>query len=174
MWSPVKGQPVSNKEIVGRRVFGTDYLNKTDSAKGRKDAFKMTVFVEDRPDSNISFDRVGLRNADKAVLQHLRPLCERHAKAKSSVFSGWAALPVEHIRNEPHKYEVTATPDDENAYHADVFLLGMAPTDRNRVAFVLATLAKPLMEPADTSRPMSESLARLLTSAVDWLKKRFR
>lgn len=142
MWRPPKDQQVSDKEIIGRRLFGGDYFLKQSSSHGKAGGFKLDRFIETRPGCDLSVDRMGLKTANAEVISILLRDCEKHACDLGKVFSGWAALPVANIRGKPHYLEVKPTPIlGVNEYHADVLTAAMDKRERNRAAFALAQLS---------------------------------
>jgi len=88
MWKPVKGQQVLTKEAIGRRIFTKDFRLKSLSAKGKADAIKLDVFLEEREGYDLSVDRVGRTAPDADVLRVLPPDCEKHAHQMERPFMG--------------------------------------------------------------------------------------
>jgi hypothetical protein len=111
MWKPDKNK-VSDKEIIGRRIFG----HKIFIAPPERGLFKMELFYDKRFENNLSFDRIGLKTVDKEVVKFLTPQCHEHGKMQNKKFVGWAAIRVSDLK----KLEIQATASSENPYHADL------------------------------------------------------
>ncbi len=105
---------ISQKEIVGRRTFGSRVFDKTNGVL----KYKIDIFLDKRTAFNLSVDRLGVRVADRNVVDFLKPLCDESAEKRSSKFNGWAQISVNQIQ----KIGVRATEaiNEENPYHAEI------------------------------------------------------
>lgn len=174
MWSPVKNHDISDKEIVGRRVFGKDFLNKQTTAKGRALSFKIEVFIEDREGADLSVDRLGIKCPDAGAMALILVDCQQQVLSIGKAFAGWAALSVGHARHKLHALEIVATPKDCNKYHADVRTGHLSPRERNLAAFALATLATHVEEPRSRTslRKGWDSCRAMCAKVVTWILRK--
>jgi hypothetical protein len=67
---------VSDKEIVGRRVFGQKIFR----APRERDLY-LTFFMI--PDWKMNFDRLGIKTVDEEVIKFLTPQCHQHETSKN-------------------------------------------------------------------------------------------
>lgn len=147
MWKPDKNA-VSKKEKVGRRVFGTDPFV-SEGARGPTGSFKLTAFYEDRPDANLSYDRLGVRKEDEEVAGFLLPLCINHAERIQKQFNCWASLTVGDL---PQDEFIPTPPEDEsNPYHCDLLIDDYrgAKATMESLAFKLSVLSEAYYPPED-------------------------
>jgi hypothetical protein len=169
---------VSDKEIVGRRVFGPPFEQRP-SAKIPQGAFRLDIFMESRAEAHLSLDRLGLRAADANVLAELSVLCREHAGRVKKPFTGWAGLRVielSNLRIVPSEDVVYA---DRNPYHADLLL----DDYRNRsqmesLCFRLAWQAQRvgLVAPPSLVEPQQSTAdqADARTTVLGWLRAAWR
>jgi hypothetical protein len=119
MWKPDKKR-VSDKEIVGRRVFGKKIFREP----RERGLFVPEIFYDTRLENDLSFDRLGLKKVDKDVVRFLTQQCHQHGDMQNKKFVGWAAIKVSDIKkikvSQLEKLEIQATPSQENPYHADL------------------------------------------------------
>ena len=140
MWTPDRDE-VKPSETIGRRVFGKGWLAGP-GAKVPQGFFKLTVFMEKRPEDDLSFDRLGETGVDKRVTRFLTPLGADHGQtlAPPKEFSGWAAIPMARL----DFATVRPSPTDKpyNPFHADLSRERYRERDRaETLAFRLAVLA---------------------------------
>ena len=112
IWTPP--QQISEKEIVGRRAFGSKIFN---HRNGEPLRYRISVFEDDRPNTGLSVDRLGVRTPKNAVLEFLEPFCEVMAERGSTTFKGWVQLCVADLRS---KISVTDAEGEQNPYHAEI------------------------------------------------------
>jgi hypothetical protein len=167
MWTPGKSQPLSDKETLGRRLFGKEIINQETTAKGRAGAVRIDHFIETRSGCNLSVDRLGVNNPDQDVLDQVAHLSEKHSKTLEKMFAGWAIFVAKHAMSAPHSLEIKPTPKDDNKYHADVILSQADKIQRNRVAFALATISNfhPYAKQTGTNSSSND------TKGSSWLSK---
>jgi len=126
MWKPDKNK-VSDKEIIGRRVFG----QKIFIAPRERGLFKMDIFYDTRLENELSFDRLGLKTVDK----FLTTQCHQHGNMQNKTFVGWATIKVSDLK----KLTIQPTPTEENPYHADLSREGFRdPLSAELLAYRLA------------------------------------
>ena len=113
-WTPPNH--VSNKEFVGRRVFGTKAFNKTSNSR----RYKLDVFMDTRLDTGLSVDRLGVKAVCKEVLVFLTPLCETIAKKRNKQFKGWAQMHVNDLLKLKINIKSTKPDNEDNPYHAEI------------------------------------------------------
>jgi hypothetical protein len=153
MWTPPKNQAVSSKEVVGRRLFGEDIFNKTDTSRGREGTLRLDQFMEDRAESDLSVDRLGPNKPDSDVLEILLDSCVVQGINRMAKFRGWGVFLVLQATGNPHNFELKATPKDDNKYHADVVVSGLDKRERNKVAFTLSQLSRHIPIEGDETGP---------------------
>lgn len=171
IWQPPKNQPVSDKEYIGRRLFGSDNTIKTTSAKGKEGAFKLEVFLEERDGEELSVDRLGIKHVEDEVASLLAGSdCRTQAKNLGKPFAGWAGFPASFVRQKPHQLDVKATPHDNNKYHADITTAQLGDREKNLAAFALASIASPIGAPVTGEVPTPERQRGLL----GWLRNVFK
>lgn len=130
MWKPDKNK-VSDKEIIGRRLFG----HKIFIAPRERGLFKMDIFYDTRLANDLSFDRLGLKTVDKDVVKFLTQQCHQHGSLQNKTFVGWAAIKV----SDSKKLTIQPTPTEENPYHADLSREGYRdPLSAELLAYRLA------------------------------------
>ena len=139
-WKP--NSSIGKSETIGRRVLESQ-RSKHDRLK-----IKFDAFIENRPDSNLSVDRLGDGNPVKKVVDYLRPLGERFAeeRGKPGTFIGWASWTTSKLTSRPFNLELIATPIAENVekgiarndYHADIATAKYGRAEQDRVAPLLA------------------------------------
>ncbi|TGN99658.1 hypothetical protein PN36_35270 [Candidatus Thiomargarita nelsonii] len=109
MWKPDK-KNVSDKEIVGRRVFGKKIFR----APRERGLFVPEIFYDTRLENDLSFDRLGLKKVDKDVVRFLTQQCYQHGDMQNKKFVGWATIKVSDIKkikvSQSEKLEIQATP----------------------------------------------------------------
>lgn len=126
MWKPDKNK-VSDKEIVGRRVFGQKIFKNP----GGKHLFEWKIFYDTRFQNDLSFDRLGLNTIDEKVVKFLTSQCHEHGKQQNKKFKGWAPIKVSDLKkikvsdpNLPNlnqlEIQPTPTTEPDNPYHADL------------------------------------------------------
>jgi hypothetical protein len=93
MWKPDKTK-VSDKEIVGRRVFGKKIFR----APRERGLFVPDIFFETRLENDLYFDRLGLKTVDKEVVTFLTPQCQQHGDMQHKKLVGWAAIKVSYLK----------------------------------------------------------------------------
>jgi hypothetical protein len=121
---------ISDKELVGRRIFG-DKIWDGDHSKEGMWIFRWDHFFDERlveindPNDGLSFDRLGVRRPDKDVLAILRPLAEKEGsdRVPSRQFKGWAVVAVAKLRHQIPSCElrpqrIVKTSSEGNIYHA--------------------------------------------------------
>ena len=173
MWTPGKNQKLSEKESLGRRLFGDDVeiLNKETTAKGKAGSVRIDHFIETRSGYDLSVDRLGVNAPDQDVLDQLGLLGEQHSETLGKRFAGWAVFIAKHAMSAPHSLNIDPTPNDDNKYHADVRLGSSGKIERNKVAFVLATISdfRPYQKIAAANSPASNLQPSWLARFMRWL-----
>jgi hypothetical protein len=138
---------VSEKELLGRRIFGDKIW---DGFHQPAEIFRWDHFYEERlilqgdPDDGLSFDRVGIRAIAKDVLAELRPVAEREGLRREPPrqFNGWAVVPAAKMRLLTECELCPAPINPENPYHAVLRIMCYGKRDRAReIASFLAHLA---------------------------------
>lgn len=109
-WRP-DPRKVGDQEPIGRRVYG-------DKIYDRSKRLRIDHFQDSRLENDLSVDRLGRANPERAVVRYIGPKAEEANPGKP--FAGWAALRVNSIRNGRYPLEVLASPNDDNEYHADI------------------------------------------------------
>ena len=112
IWTPPNH--VSSKEMVGRRAFGSRVFDKSDD---RVLQFRINVFLDERQNTGLSVDRLGVRSAEPEVLTRLLPYCDEMAEHGSTSFAGWAQLSVKDIKQTVLASEPQG---EDHPYHAEV------------------------------------------------------
>lgn len=166
MWTPGKNQPLSDKEALGRRLFGDEVLNKETTGKGRAGSVRIDHFIESRPGYDLSVDRLGVNAPDQDVLSQVGLLGKQHSETLGKKFAGWAVFIAKHAMSAPHSLKIDPTPQEDNKYHADVRVGDFGKVERNKVAFALATISD--------FRPYEKQVAtttRALRTQKFWLTK---
>lgn len=137
MWSPPA--KISDKEIVGRRAFGED---KHIFARADRSQYRIDVFLDTRLETDLSFDRVGIRKAEEAVLAFLTPLCREHGTTQGKCFRGWLQIPVRELGRLPILPKKSV--GEMNPYHAELSRDDHRKLEAARsLAFRLCVLAGP-------------------------------
>ena len=111
-WKPPKH--ISVKEVVGRRTFGSKVF---DRSAGTTLHFRIDVFMDSRPGTGLSGDRLGVRAAQQEVLQFLYPLCDDMATKGATTFVGWAQISAKDLRG---TIRATISTGEDNPYHAEI------------------------------------------------------
>ena len=109
-WKPT--ETVSDKVFIGRRAFGNRVFA-NDKAVLR---YRIDVFLDPRK-SDLSVDRLGIRQISDDIVAFLHPLCESMAAKGGTKFRGWARLKVGDLRACVRKTKAT---NEENPYHAEI------------------------------------------------------
>lgn len=125
IWYPPS--EVSQKELVGRRLFGKANTG-LPTDKGDRPLFRVDDFYETREEDDLSVDRLGDPNASRDTLRMITSLADTDAsrRDKKRVFNGWATIRVQKFRFPGWVAQITATPtmrEDgsvENPWHANV------------------------------------------------------
>lgn len=113
MWSPPP--EISKKEFLGRRAFGSD-VGFTDRGVTH---YEPDLFMDERPGSELSFDRLGIRERDFVeTAEWLLPYCEEIAKKGATTFKGWARILVRDLKE--LRVSPTEPEGEENPYHAEL------------------------------------------------------
>lgn len=172
VWRPPKNQPVSDKECIGRRLFGNDNFVKQTSGKGKTGAVKLDVFLEERNGADLSVDRLGLNQVNYEVsVELLNGDCKEHQISNGKDFSGWAIIKqASFIRVNPHNLDVIATPTSKNIYHADVKTAHLEKQIRNSKAFCMAALAEYYF-PENTNKNISTGFKELFSKFTKLLSQ---
>ena len=149
MW--ILQEKISDKETVGRRVFGSDMSGTKD-----KPTFGYKLFLDDRLEDDISVDRLGIKAPEIKHHEEITALGNAHGRRRQPprTFRGWAQIKVSDLSM--FKYAVNATPahEEENKYHAEVSRDGHRTIETARsMAFLLASYASrmPLLEPLQSA-----------------------
>lgn len=110
-WHPDK-RVVSTKEIIGRRAFLADLFE----GGNMGNIFKIDIFLDDAPEEDLSFDRLGLKVPAADVVSFLTPICRNHGATLNPArdFRGWAAISVARLK----KLKVVPMVEVENKFHA--------------------------------------------------------
>lgn len=118
-WSPAK--EVADSELVGRRLFSAP--SKPNVLTNGVGDLDLNHFLDTRPE--ISIDRLGRSNVEKAVVAVLNPLAETAASnfTPPKRFDGWAGVRAKHLtQNRNLSLEVVASPITDpkefNKFHA--------------------------------------------------------
>ena len=170
MWFPDR-RKVSAKEIVGRRAFGSKVFTPADckGVKGAPGGFRINVFYEQEQQTDLSLDRLGLRETDPEVLAYLHPVCRNHAERRGTTFICWAAILVSALDREtlepsPIEPDKNWPANDENPFHCDLKLDVVRDSDgkihpalMENLAFKLAVLAFPVWPASRDGHEMVDS-----------------
>jgi hypothetical protein len=145
---------VSDKELIGRRIFGDriwdGYYGQHGAQIFRWEHFFDQRLVEaDNPNDGLSFDRLGLRRPDRDVLAILRPIAHSDGQNRMPQrdLKGWAVIEVARLRQVYRNYELKPQPilepaADVNRYHAVFEIRCYQDGDRAReIAVMLSHLA---------------------------------
>lgn len=153
LWKPPS--EVSTKEVIGRRAF-------TSKLKNSGGQYKVDVFLDDRSDSGLSVDRLGVRKADPEVIAKLADLGHALGRKRGRPFTGWAQLRVSDIPG-PSKLKVVQTEaeGEDNEYHAEIAHVDTGVVSYTE-AFMLAVVAANLdfLEAPKESGPMEPEIAK--------------
>lgn len=136
---PPPHQRVSDGETIGRRLFGSSFLEKSG-------AVKWDCFFDKRPASDLSVDRLGIETVHPSVPPALRPQCDEIATQTGKVpFFGWAILRVAEVRRSPISLDVVPKPvttPPVNNYHAEIPTSARPIPEQQLLALALATKSK--------------------------------
>jgi hypothetical protein len=129
LWKPQSSQPIGPNEHLGRRLFDEPLLA---GAQDQRPIARLNLrHFEERRDGQVSLDRLGRTNVDKAVVRYLRPRANTAGTRfrPPKAFNGWAVLTARKFGTPPapagYALTVIASPDsgtdlDENPYHAHI------------------------------------------------------
>lgn len=113
MWNPP--DQVSTKEIVGRRAFGKPEKIFSDKEATR---YRIDIFFDDRIDTDLSLDRLGVKQPKQEVLDFLTPLGDALGERMDKKFQGWAQIRVGQLKDLHVKR--TDAEGEDNPYHAEL------------------------------------------------------
>jgi hypothetical protein len=106
---------ISDKEIVGRRAFGSD--KSVFSRPGKPEKYRIDVFMDDRLETDLSVDRLGVRKPDPDRMVELDALGTALGAKQEKQFRGWAQLPVKDLGLTVRR---TDAEGEANPYHAEI------------------------------------------------------
>ena len=109
---------IARNEELGRGIF---------SSRNARRAVRRVphhVFLEKPGETNISVDRLSVAPPDEAI-----EISDNVGKTRNRAFYGWAVIVAEDASRNGRR--VVASPIlNQNLYHADIILLGIAAEDR--------------------------------------------
>ncbi len=110
---------VEPEEALGRCVFSS-----REARRGhRRGSVRFNVFLEKPRVQKLSVDRL-----DRASVEEAVRLGERAAENRQQTFYGWGVVSAEQAAGNGRR--VTATPQRDNPFHADIVLPERAVSDR--------------------------------------------
>ena len=112
------GDDIAPEERLGRDVFSSNQAK-----RARRGRIPINVFLEREGEALLSVDRLDLAPPKEAV-----EVADRVAAARSRTFYGWAVVWTKTAGSNGRK--VTASPQLDNRYHADIVLPDLAVEDR--------------------------------------------
>jgi hypothetical protein len=156
MWRPDK-RVVSDKETIGRRAFEDPFFER----HGRRVA-KISLFYENRPNEDMSFDRLGIRPPDFAeTREFLTPLAKTEGDNRSPPrpFFGWLGILVKEIQSLKVCPDPITEPP-ENPFHAKLPLEPFRQkVHADNLAYRLAMVCTYVIEPHTAAPVAQERLA---------------
>lgn len=166
MWNPSQNE-VSSKEIVGRRAFGKKLYSES-GERGHFRVFRISIFLDDRYDKDLSFDRLGVRRVFADVISFLSPIGLEHGLklVPKRDFRGWATIKMVDLKNLVVKPSSPPSAGG-NPYHADLIRdgyrdKGTAETLAWRLSVHASKMA--LTEPDESGRPIKKA-----TVFINWI-----
>ena len=109
---------IAPEENLGRDVFSSGQARRAD--RGR---VPIHVFLEREGEPELSVDRLDLASPGEAA-----EIADRVAAGRGKTFYGWAVVDAETAGS--NERQVTASPQLDNPYHADIVLPDPAVEDR--------------------------------------------
>ena len=109
---------IAPEEDLGRDVFSSSQARR--AGRGR---VQFNVFLEREGEPRLSVDRL-----DQASPGEVAEIADRVAAARRRTFYGWAVVVAETAASDGR--QVTASPQLDNPYHADIVLPDPAVEDR--------------------------------------------
>jgi len=176
MWA-VDRKKVSLKENLGRRVF----LAKPYSDEAKR-LLKLSIFLDDRLEEDLSLDRLGVRQPDIApVTAKLTPLAiAAGAKmAPAQPFKGWAAFKMSELR--PLSVRADPNPPEEptNEFHAlldrtDFRNEAQANTLAHRLRSHVYALVEPSAAVSTNDGLQDSGIKRASAAILNWVMQKLR